>query len=393
MTSVFEDIKSYILDRGRTYKWKVIRILTIAISCLTVALALAISLSKVISAIALGAIGIISCVWLYLRLSKTELSTFLDRIKAAIDMIGDLIRGKEQELKNLETDPAKFSLSDLLTHANAQERETLEYLSDVKFEDAGQFEATVRRKATHDVTLFLKRIKGVEQSLALVTYSDMLDLVGDHFKEKRNGQNNRDFEVKLVEVAFQQMVGPMEQKEREVLEHEIKKYAEEHLGQSNLAITLSSSGVLVGNLAGFTTYTMASSLLAGLGSTVGVTLPFAAYTTLSSALSAVLGPIGFGVLGLWGLHKVASPDLKVTIMVVLAVAALRERLIFERSLKDAELREELDLLVMERDLLKKLLTNHEGRRTPDFVNLSFWDNQPKLGYRKAEDPKKISQKM
>ena len=206
--------------------------------------------------------------------------------------------------------------------------------------------------------MFIKRIQGVDHSLALATYSDMLDLVGDHFKTSRDGKNNRDFEAELVEVAFKQMVGPMDQKDREVLVHEIKRYAEENLGQSNLAITLSSSGLLVGKLAGFTTYTMASSLLAGLGSMTGVSLPFAAYTTLSSALSAVLGPIGFGALGVWGLHKIASPDLKVTIMVVLAVAAIRERLIFERSLKMGDVRNQLDSLVQEKDILQDATQNN-----------------------------------
>ena len=39
--------------------------------------------------------------------STTHQNRIIDaaRIKAAIDMIGDLIRGKEQELKDLETDP------------------------------------------------------------------------------------------------------------------------------------------------------------------------------------------------------------------------------------------------------------------------------------------------
>ena len=65
------------------------------------------------------------------------------------------------------------------------------------------------------------------------------------------------------------------------------------------------------------------------------------------------------MLRIWELHKVASPDLKLTIIVVLAVAEIRERLIFERSLKSAKLREELALLVMERDLLEKLLMYYE----------------------------------
>ena len=54
----------------------------------------------------------------------------------------------------------------------------------------------------------------------------MLHLVGDHFKEKRNGQNYRDFEKILVEVAFKEMIDSMDDKDREILDHEIKKYGE-----------------------------------------------------------------------------------------------------------------------------------------------------------------------
>ncbi len=389
MTSVFEDIKSYILERPRAYKRKVIRLVLIGLTIVVVGIASAIALSELLSKFLFSALGISVCVWLFLRVSKIEVSTILARLKAALDKILEFIRGKQQELRDLKKDPAKFSLLELLTFANDQERDGLERLSDIKFKDADQFEVAIRKKATHDVTLFLKRIKGVEQSLALTSYSEMLDLVGDHFKEKRDGQNDREFEVKLVEIAFKTMVESMDQKDRDVLEHEIKKYAEEHLGQSKLGITLSSSGVLAANLAGFSTYTMASSLLAGLGSMVGVTWPFAAYTTLSSALSVVLGPIGVGALGAWGLHKIASPNLSVTIKVVLAVAGIRERLIFERPFKEEKIRKELSDLSGQRDILKQLIADQEDRRTPNFVNLSLFENQPKLGYRKTEDLKKI----
>ena len=63
--------------------------------------------------------------------------------------------------------------------------------------------------------------------------------------------------------------------------------------------------------------------------------------------------------------------------------------IFERSLKDAELREELKLLVWERDLLEKLLTNHEGRRTPDFARFALLENDLKVIADRSECQKKI----
>ena len=91
---------------------------------------------------------------------------------------------------------------------------------------------------------------------------------------------------------------------------------------------------------GFATYTMATSLLGGISSALGVVLPFAAYTTLTSAISLALGPLGVGALSLWGVHKVTSANIKSTILVVLEIAAIRERLTFERE-------ENLKLLIKE----------------------------------------------
>jgi len=214
------------------------------------------------------------------------------------------------------------------------------------------------------VAVIVKRIKGVDKDLALATYSDMLDLTGKNFKENRDGQSDREFERHLVQEAFEKMVGAMGEKDRKLLEHEISKYADKHLGKKNLDIALSSGGVLAANLGGFATYTMASSLLAGAGSTLGMTLPFAAYTTLSSTLSVVLGPVGIGALGLWGLHKITSPNIKVTILIVLAVAAIRERLIFEYPQKRTKIEKDLESLMMQKITLENFLSQLETLKTP-----------------------------
>jgi uncharacterized protein YaaW (UPF0174 family) len=122
----------------------------------------------------------------------------------------------------------------------------------------------------------------------------MLDLTGKNFRANRDGRTDQEFERHLVQAAFEKMVGAIDEKDRKLLEHEISKYADKNLGGTNLDIAISSGGLLAVNLGGFATYTMASSLLAGVKSTLGVTLPFAAYTTLSSTLSVVLGPVGIG---------------------------------------------------------------------------------------------------
>jgi uncharacterized protein YaaW (UPF0174 family) len=361
---ILDDLKTYARERSRAYKRKLTNIALATVALLVVGLAFSIALSKIISTVVVVAAGIAGLIWLFLRIRNVELSVFIERVKASLKKLLDLLRGIQEELRDLDKDPSEFSLLQILSHAIAEEREGLEQFSGIKFEDEDQFEIAVRKKATHDAAILVKRMKGVDKDLALATYSDMLDLAGKRFKIEREGRNDRELEVHLVQTAFVKMVDAMDEKNRKLLEHEILKYAEEHLGKKNFDIALSSGSLLAANLGGFATYTMASSLLAGVGSTLGVTLPFAAYTTLSSTLSVVLGPLGIGALGLWGLHKITSPNIKITILVVLAVAAIRERLIFEHFKKRGEIENEIESLMDQRASLENLLLQLETFKTP-----------------------------
>jgi len=362
--SILDELKSYAQERKRAYKRKLLKLALVVVIVIIVCLGFAIFLSKIIPMLLLIITGIVASIWVFIKIRNTELSTFFSQIRSALQKLLDLLHGKQDELRALDKDPSEFSLLELLSNANEEEREALEKFSGIKFEDEGQFEKAVRTKASHDVAVIVKRIKGVDKDLALATYSDMLDLTGKNFKENRDGRSDREFERHLVQAAFEKMVGAMGEKDRKLLEHEISKYADKHLGKKNLDIALSSGGVLAANLGGFATYTMASSLLAGAGSTLGMTLPFAAYTTLSSTLSVVLGPVGIGALGLWGLHKITSPNIKVTILIVLAVAAIRERLIFEYPQKRTKIEKDLESLMMQKITLENFLSQLETLKTP-----------------------------
>ena len=362
--SILDELKSYAQERKRVYKRKLLKLALVIVIVIIVCLGLAISISKIIPTLLLMIAGIAASIWVFIKIRNTEFSTLFSQIKSALQKLLDLLHGKQDELRALDKDPSEFSLLELLSNANEEEREALEKFSGIKFEDEGQFEKAVRTKASHDVAVIVKRIKGVDKDLALATYSDMLDLTGKNFKENRDGRSDREFERHLVQEAFEKMVGAMGEKDRKLLEHEISKYADKHLGKKNLDIALSSGGVLAANLGGFATYTMASSLLAGAGSTLGMTLPFAAYTTLSSTLSVVLGPVGIGALGLWGLHKITSPNIKVTILIVLAVAAIRERLIFEYPQKRTKIEKDLESLMMQKITLENFLSQLETLKTP-----------------------------
>ena len=385
--SILDELKSYAQERKRAYKRKLLKLALVVVIVIIVCLGLAISISKIIPTLLLIIAGIAASIWMFMKIRNIELSTFFSQIRSALQKLLDLMRSKEDELRALDKDPSEFSLLELLSNANEEEREALEKFSGIKFEEEGQFEKSVRTKASHDVAVLVKRIKGVDKDLALATYSDMLDLTGKNFRTNRDGRTDREFERHLVQAAFEKMVDAMDEKDRKLLEHEISKYADKHLGGKNLDIALSSGGLLAANLGGFATYTMASSLLAGVGSTLGVTLPFATYTTLSSTLSVVLGPVGIGALGLWGLHKITSPNIKVTILIVLAVAAIRERLLFEYPQKRTEIEKDLESLMSQKKTLEDFLSQLETLKTPKEAYALLADEvRPKAIDHKTTDP-------
>ena len=371
MTSFINDIRSFFVQRKRVYAKKMRWMALACVGAVVVLGALAIALSKIIPALIVIAGSVAVATWCFLKIRKMELATLIQYIRDVLDKLFRLLKEKEDDLRQFEGNPAKFSLKEILSLANEEERNGLAEFTGIKFEDAEQFDFAVRKKATNDIRSLIKRIKGVDKELSIATYSDMIDLAGEKFKLNRGGRKDRDFEAHLVKTAFEKMVDTMDDKDREVLEREISKYAEEHLGKKNLDLALASGGLVAANLGGFATYTMASSLLAGVSSTFGVALPFAAYTTLSSTLAVALGPVGLIALGSWGLHKITSPNIKTTILTVLAVASIRERLIFEYPEKRDELKKEIDNLAHQISDLETLLGRAILANKPDEAFLAI----------------------
>jgi len=284
---------------------------------------------------------IIFGILVFLKIRKSDVRKFLKFIQDTLSKIDDLLQEKKEKENYIKTlNPQRSSFKEILSFANNSEIETLEKFSGIKYKSLEQFELAIRKKSTNDISSLLKRFKGVDKSLTIASYSDMIDLAAKNFKLKRDTKNDADLEKYIIATQFEKMIKKMDKKDREVLELEITKIAEEKFGKKNLNLVLSSSGILAANLGGFATYTMATSLLGGISSALGVVLPFAAYTTLTSAISLALGPLGVGALSLWGVHKVTSANIKSTILVVLEIAAIRERLTFERE-------ENLKLLIKE----------------------------------------------
>jgi uncharacterized protein YaaW (UPF0174 family) len=374
--TIFESLSKFAKERKLAYKKKLFKLVALIFIVTIVAVAGAIALSEILYFLLLVFLVLSGCLFAYLKIRGTELTTFLAQIRAAIEKVLSLLRDKQEEFRDLNKDPSEFSLTELLVHANDEELDALQKFSKIKLENLEQFELAIRKKASNDVARLIEKVKGTGEDLAVATYSDMLDLTGSRLKIERDNREDLEFEKHIVQVAFEKMVDTMDEKDRKLLEHEISKYAEKHLGKKNLDIALSSGGLIAANLGGFATYTMASTLLSGVGSSIGVTLPFAAYTTLSSTLSMIMGPLGISALGLWGLYKITSPNTKVTILVVLSLAAIRERLIFEYPNKREEMQKEINDLLRQKETLKELFEKAELLSQPGKIYQLF-DNTTK----------------
>ena len=70
-----------------------------------------------------GSWGVIALsVWGFLIIRKMELATLIDYICDVIKKISDLLKEKEDELDQLEGDPARFTLLQLLSFVNDDEK-------------------------------------------------------------------------------------------------------------------------------------------------------------------------------------------------------------------------------------------------------------------------------
>lgn len=122
-----------------------------------------------------------------------------------------------------------------------------------------------------------------------------------------------DIEKEIITRLFDQIMSKATPEQKEKIYNSIRTEAQKvglewKLTDLAPSATLLST-IVIGQLGGFTTYILATTITASLASAIGVTLPFAFYTTLSSAISVFLGPPGWiigGIIGLLGLGTIFS---------------------------------------------------------------------------------------
>ena len=299
--------------------------------------------------------------WLAARwLGRKGRAEVLEAVWKAIEALRAKILAKEKELKTSGDDPAKANLRALLAAANDEERAQLERIAGKRFRSAEQFERVLRRKATHEGKILARKLRGVEEAFALASYADMLDMAGKSVGVKRNGMPDHRYEEEIVRKAFSEAVGKLEERRRRMLERELAAYAERKCGQQGWRLSLTASSLAAAKMGGFSTYMLASSLLASFSSALGLSLSFGVYTGLSSALSVVLGPAGWAALGAYAAHRLLSPDEKSNFMAVLVLASIRGRLVHEREARLAAIQKDKDRLCEQKRMLEELAKHMEA---------------------------------
>lgn len=127
------------------------------------------------------------------------------------------------------------------------------------------------------------------------SYKQILEKICEKRRIK-NIYSNSVYETEqlILENKFNTIYNSLNKEDKRKFDEEIQKIALQRGLSTDQAKSISAIGTLAGaNIAGFGLYIMASTLVGGLTSAIGLTLPFAFYTGMSSALSIVTGPIGW----------------------------------------------------------------------------------------------------
>lgn len=125
--------------------------------------------------------------------------------------------------------------------------------------------------------------------------------------------------IDLLESAYKNMSS----EQRTAFDARVREVANQFGSTGGRGLAGGAGLMVLGNLGGFATYTLMSTVL----STISFgALGFGAYTAASSLLSLVLGPAGWVAMGGAAIHAIGKPELKATIPLVANVAMIRQRL-------------------------------------------------------------------
>lgn len=136
-------------------------------------------------------------------------------------------------------------------------------------------------------------------------------------------------EVSILTKIASEIYSGMSAEQKRMVDVKIQEITRGLPGQSLRGLSTASALVVLGNLGGFATYTLMSTIISSI--TLG-TVGFGAYTFASSALSILLGPVGIAGIGVAAMYKFAGPDQRKSLQAVASIAMLRQRLTAQGAL-------------------------------------------------------------
>jgi uncharacterized protein YaaW (UPF0174 family) len=165
-----------------------------------------------------------------------------------------------------------------------------------------------------------------------LSYREIVTRVSERMEIGTSWRSTPDIERTITEKLWNSVWERMTVSQREQFNRKLIETAAQTERAANLkGVAIAGGGLLAAKASGFGIYLLASSTLAAVTSGLGFALPFGAYMTISSALSWVLGPVGFVGLGLLAIHKVTGPDHQKMTMATVAICAIRSRIAAERT--------------------------------------------------------------
>ncbi|WP_300435919.1 hypothetical protein [Christiangramia sp.] len=145
-----------------------------------------------------------------------------------------------------------------------------------------------------ELSAIIKPLKGMFQKK--LTYGEILQKIIKHYNLPGTNSSVKKMEEQILLHKFQENYDKLSPEEKKKFQDQLNKVLEnQNLENSQLASLGTVGALALAELSGMGLYIMASTLVGGLTSLLGITLPFAFYTGMSSFLAFVTGPVGWAI--------------------------------------------------------------------------------------------------
>lgn len=262
----------------------------------------------------------------------------------------------KERIKSLQTPYENMALSGVLNLAKAEEKKNLATILQIDTQSSADLGTEIRKAGSHSVATFFGE--------SLPTYDQIVIAVAEKLQGAKPSQTDSIAELErcAIGAAMNQILAKATPEQRSAMMTELASSQ----GKSATGLATATGGLVLANLSGFALYTAAASSLSAVTGAIGLSLPFAAYTGMSTVLATVTGPVGWVALAAIAAFTLGGANFKKTVPGVLAVAAIRARLMAERDEQLALFRQkqnsELPALRWEAERLEVFLGDmqHQG---------------------------------